>query len=70
MIEFKFKHLKELKDKHYKHFIQRINKLIMKIHINSNTSLGCLHSKDMVLHVRPNLLKNKLRCQLDRKSVV
>ena len=54
MIEFKFKHLKELKDKQYKHFIQRINKLIMKIHINSNTSLGCLHSKDMVLHVRPN----------------
>ena len=66
MIEFKFKHLKELKDKQYKHFIQRTNKLIMKIHINSNTSLGCLHSKDMVLHVRPDLPKNKLRCQLLR----
>ena len=66
MIEFKFKHLKELKDKQYKHFIRRTNKLIMKIHINSNTSLGCLHSKDVVLHVRPDLLKNMLQCQLLR----
>ena len=38
----------------------------MKILINSNTSLGCLHSKDMVLHVRSDLLKNMLQCQLWR----
>ena len=38
----------------------------MKIFINSNTSLGCLHSKDMVLHVRPDLLENMLQCQLLR----
>ena len=38
----------------------------MKIFINSNTSLGCLHSKDVVLHVRPDLLENILQCQLLR----
>ena len=38
----------------------------MKIFINSNTSLGCLHSKDMVLHVRPDLQENMLQCQLLR----
>ena len=38
----------------------------MKIFINSNTSLGCLHSKDMVLHVRPDFLENMLQCQLLR----
>ena len=38
----------------------------MKIFINSNTSLGCLHSKDVVLHVRPDLLENMLQCQLLR----
>ena len=38
----------------------------MKVFINSNTSLGCLHSKDVVLHVRPDLLKNMLQCQLWR----
>ena len=43
-----------------------MNKLIMKIFINSNTSLGCLHSKDVVLHVRPDLLENMLQCQLLR----
>ena len=64
MIGFKFKHLKELKDEQYKHFIWRTNKLIMKILINSNTSLDCLHSKDVVLHVRPDLLENMLQCQL------
>ena len=43
-----------------------MNKLIMKIFINSNTSLGCLHSKDVVLHVRLNLLENILQYQLLR----
>ena len=38
----------------------------MKIFINSNTSLGCLHSKDVVLHVHPDLLENMLQCQLLR----
>ena len=38
----------------------------MKIFINSNTSLGCLHSKDVVLHIRPDLLENILQCQLLR----
>ena len=57
---------KELKDKQYKHFIWRINKLIMKTSINSNTSLDCLHSKDVVLHIRPDLLENMLQCQLLR----
>ena len=38
----------------------------MKIFINSNTSLGCLHSKDVVLHARPNLLENMLQYQLLR----
>ena len=38
----------------------------MKIHINSNTSLGCLHSKNVVLHVLPDLLKNMLQYQLLR----
>ena len=38
----------------------------MKIFINSNTSLDCLHSKDVVLHVRPDLLENILQCQLLR----
>ena len=66
MIGFKFKHLRELKDKKYKHFIQRMNKLIMKIFINSNTSLDCLHSKDMVLHAHPNLLENMLQSPLLR----
>ena len=66
MIEFKFKHLKELKDKQYIHFIRRTNKLIMKILISSDTSLGCLHSNDVVLHVRPNLLENMLQYQLLR----
>ena len=36
----------------------------MKILINDNTSLGCLHSKDVVLHVHPDLLENMLQCQL------
>ena len=66
MIGFKFKHLKELKDEQYKHFIWRTNKLIMKMLINSNNSLGCLHSKDVVLHVRPDLLENMLKYQLLR----
>ena len=43
-----------------------MNKLIMKIFINSNTSLDCLYSKDVVLHVRPNLLENMLQCQFLR----
>ena len=43
-----------------------MNKLIMKIFINSNTSLGCLHSKDVVLHVRQDLLENMLKYQLLR----
>ena len=34
----------------------------MKIFINSNTSLGCLNSKDVVLHVRLDLLENMLQC--------
>ena len=38
----------------------------MKIFINSNTSLDCLHSKNVVLHVRPDLLENMLQCQLLR----
>ena len=38
----------------------------MKIYINSNTSLGCLHSKDVVFHVRPDFLENMLQCQLLR----
>ena len=38
----------------------------MKIFINSNTSLGCLHSKDVVLYARPDLLENMLQCQLLR----
>ena len=38
----------------------------MKIFINSNTSLGCLHFKDVVLHVRPDLLENMLQCQFLR----
>ena len=38
----------------------------MKIFINSNTYLGCLHSKDVVLHIRPDLLENMLQCQLLR----
>ena len=38
----------------------------MKIFSNSNTSLGCLHSKDMVLHVHPDLQENMLQCQLLR----
>ena len=38
----------------------------MKIFINSNTFSGCLHSKDVVLHVRPDLLENMLQCQLLR----
>ena len=38
----------------------------MKIFINSNTSLGCLHSKDVVLHVRLDLLENMLQCQVLR----
>ena len=38
----------------------------MKILINSNTSLGCLHSKHVVSHVRPDLLENMLQCQLLR----
>ena len=62
MIGFKFKYLIELKSKKYKLLIQRTNKLIMKIFINSNTSLGCLHSKDVVLHVRLDLLENMLQC--------
>ena len=62
MIGFKFKYLIELKSKKYKLLIQRTNKLIMKIFINNNTSLGCLHSMDMVLHARPNLLENMLQC--------
>ena len=66
MIGFKFKHLRELKGKKYKHSIWRTNKLTMKIFINSNTSLGCLHSKDMVLHVHPDLLENMLQCQPSR----
>ena len=66
MIGSKFKHLQELIAKQYKHFIRRMNKLIMKTFINSNTSLGCLHSKGMVLHVRPDLLENTLQCQLLR----
>ena len=66
MLGFKFKHLKRLKDEQYKRFILRTHKLIKKILINSNTSLGCLHSKDVVLHVRPDLLKNTLQCQLWR----
>ena len=64
MLGFKFKHLKRLKDEQYKHFMRSINKLIIKIHINSNTSLGCLHSKDVVLHAHPDLLENMLKCQL------
>ena len=43
-----------------------MNKLIMKIFINSNISLDCLHSKDVVLHARPDLLENMLQCQLLR----
>ena len=43
-----------------------MNKLIMKIFINSNTFLSCLHSKDVVLHVRPDLLENMLQYQLLR----
>ena len=35
----------------------------MKIFLNSNTFSGCLHSKDVVLHVHPDLLKNMLQCQ-------
>ena len=66
MIGSKFKHLQELIAKQYKHFIRRMNKLIMKTFINSNTSLGCLHYKDVVLHARPNLLENMLQCQLPR----
>ena len=66
MIGFRFKHLKRLKDEQYKHFIWRMHKLIMKILINSNTSLGCLHSKDVVLHVHLDLLENMLQCQLWR----
>ena len=54
------------KCKKYKLLIWRTNKLIMKIFINSNTSLGCLHSKDMVLHACSNLLENMLQCQLPR----
>ena len=38
----------------------------MKIFINSNTSLGCLHSKNVVLHIRPDFLENMLQCQLLR----
>ena len=38
----------------------------MKIFINSNTSLGCLYSKAVVLHVCPDLLENMLQCQLLR----
>ena len=34
--------------------------------INNNTSLGYLHSKDAVLHIRPDLLKNMLQCLLGR----
>ena len=56
----------ELKDKQYIHFIWRTNKLTMRILINSNTSLGCFHSKDVVLHVRPDLLENMLQYQLLR----
>ena len=66
MIGFKFKHLRELKDKQYKQFIWRTNKLIMKTFIHSNTSLGCLHSKGVVLHVHLDLLENMLQCQLLR----
>ena len=66
MIRFKFKHLKELKDEQHKHFKWRTHKLIMKILINSNTFLGCLHSKDVVLHVCQDLLENMLQSQLLR----
>ena len=34
--------------------------------INNNTSLGYLHFKGAVLHVRPDLLKNMLQCLLGR----
>ena len=34
--------------------------------INNNISLGYLHSKDAVLHVRPELPKNMLQCPLGR----
>ena len=40
--------------------------LIKWILINSNISSSCLHSKDVVLHVGPDLLKNMLQCQLGR----
>ena len=38
----------------------------MKIFINSNTFLGCLHFKDVVLHARLDLLENMLQYQLLR----
>ena len=40
--------------------------LIKWTFINNNISLGYLHSKDVVLYVRPDLLKNILQCQLWR----
>ena len=41
-----------------------MNILIMKLFVNNNTSLDCLHSKDAVLHARLNLPESMLQCWL------
>ena len=44
----------------YNAFIQQMNILTKEIFINNNTFLGCLHSKDAVLHAHLSLLENML----------
>ena len=65
MIGFKFKHLIELR-KSSINILYKEQILIKQTFINNNTSLGYLHSKDVVLHVRLDLLKNMLQYQLWR----
>ena len=65
MIGFKFKHLIEL-GKNSINILYKEHILIKWTLINNNTSLGYSHSKDVVLHVRPDLLKNMLQCLLGR----
>ena len=65
IIGFKFKHIRTKQQKVQasyitNKYIDHGNILIMKIFVNSNASLDCLHSKDMVLYARLNLPESML----------
>ena len=50
--------MSKVREKKHEALIQQNNLLRKEIFINSNTFLGCLHSKDVVLHAHLNLLEN------------